>query len=425
MRYQYLIDLSTAISMLVVTVMFLILFESRLSRRAYLFTLIPFLILFFGVNLYILIVFGLDVQARYTLLTTSLPSLVYFWLVAKHRGGRFFFAFCLVDTVMIWVMMVSGLIDYAVGSQGLVNFVLRMAAFPAMLLFTWRLGRRPYLSLLRTVSRGWWLFTGMTGLFYLTLTVMGSFPTNLRQRPEAMPGVVMVLILLPLIYVTIFAVLYQQDELFRVRERQNTFEAQSSMIEQRANEIRAVENRVRIERHDLRHRLQAISAMVQQGENQAVLDYIGASQAALEEMNWEHYCGNPTLDAILGSYFRRAEQLGIQVEAQIALPEELPVPTAELSTVFANALENMIHAVQKLPPEDRRVICKCICSPRLMLEFSNPCDGSVRFGVDGLPVAGDEGHGIGTRSIMAFVEKYHAVCSFRVEDGWFKLQLAL
>ena len=113
------------------------------------------------------------------------------------------------------------------------------------------------------------------------------------------------------------------------------------------------------------------------------------------------------------------------METQLALPEELPVPTAELSTVFANALENMIHAVQKLPAGERRMVCKCISSPRLMMEFSNPCTEDVKIGPDGLPVALDTGHGVGTRSIMAFAEKHQAVCSFRVENGWFKLQLAL
>lgn len=86
-------------------------------------------------NIGILLVCGLEVQGKYTLITATLPSLVYFWLVAKNRGGRFFFTFCLADTVMLWVMMVTGLIDYAVGSEGLVTFVLRLLAFPVMLEF--------------------------------------------------------------------------------------------------------------------------------------------------------------------------------------------------------------------------------------------------------------------------------------------------
>ena len=101
LTHQYLIDYSTTISMFVVIILFLFLFESRYPKKKYLTSLIPFLLIWFGVNLGILFVFGIEVQGTYSLLTASIPSLVYFWIVAKDRGGRFFFTFCMVDTVMI------------------------------------------------------------------------------------------------------------------------------------------------------------------------------------------------------------------------------------------------------------------------------------------------------------------------------------
>ena len=425
LTHQYLIDWSTTVSMFVVIILFLFLFESRYTKKKYLASLIPFLIIWFGVNLGILFAFGIEVQGTYSLLTASLPSLIYFWIVAKDRGGRFFFTFCMVDTVMIWVMLVTGLLDYFAGSEGIVNFVSRMIAFPIMIYLTMKVARKPYLRLLRTVSRGWWLFAAMTGLFYLTLTIAGGIPTNLRLRPEDMPVAIMILILLPLVYATIFRVLYQQQELFEAQERQHTLEVQATMVEQRADEFRRMEDKVRIERHDLRHRFQAVYTMLQNGQSQEAMEYIGNAQDILHDTAVEHYCSHPVLDAILVAYFQRAKDMGIQVEAQLAIPDTLPVPAAELSTVFANALENMIHAVQTVPAEQRKIVCKCIDTPRLMIEFSNPCAVEVQIGNDGLPITTGEGHGIGTRSIAAFAEKNKAVYSFRMEDGWFKLQLAL
>lgn len=337
--YQNLLDLSTAVSMFVVIIMFLFLFESRYPRKTYYASLIPFLTLYFGGNLGILFLLGLEVQGRYTLFTATLPSLLYLFIVAKDRRGRFFFTFCMVDTVMIWVMSVTGIIDYFMGNTGLVTCILRMIAFPVMVLLTWRWARKPYFRLLHTVSRGWWLFTATTGLFYLTLTVMGGIPTNLRNRPEDIPSTLMVLALLPLTYTTIFRVLHQQQELFESRERQRTLEIQSAMIEQRAAEIRSAEEKLRIERHDLRHRFQVVSSMVQRDDKAAVLDYIGAGQEALNEAAVEHWCSNAVLDAILTAYFQQAREQNIQVEASLAIPDELPIPAVELSTVFANALE--------------------------------------------------------------------------------------
>jgi len=423
--YQNLVDLSDAIALFVVIGTFLFLFEPRWPRRKFLVSLILFMILWFGGNLAILFIFGIVTLGRYILFTATLPSLLYFFIAAKNRDGRFFFTFCLVDTVMIWLLGVTALIDYALGSEGLVIFILRMAAYPVMLFISWRFARRPYLSLLGTVHRGWWLFSAMTGFFYIMLVYISCFPTNLRLRPEDMPVAVMTLILLPLTYMTIFIVLYQQSELFYVQERQHMFEAQSSMMERRISELRDADNRFRIERHNLRHHIVLIAAMLQKNDVKSALDYIGASQEALDTTVVERYCANPALDAIISSYFRQAKEQGIQIEAQIELPSELPVSPAELSIVWANALENALRAVAGLADEQRRIIFKCKARPRFMMEISNPYVGEIPFDRKGFPVTDEPGHGIGVKSIAAFAEKYHAICLFRAEDGWFRLQIAM
>ena len=131
------------------------------------------------------------------------------------------------------------------------------------------------------------------------------------------------------------------------------------------------------------------------------------------------------LDAIFSSYFSQAQQQGIQVEASLVVPDKLPVDAVELSTVFANALENAIHACAELPEGERKIVCKCINRPRLMFEVANTCVGEVRLDQNGLPVTGRRGHGMGTRSIAAFCEKHGAVCSYEQKDGWFRIQLIL
>lgn len=207
LEYQYLLDISTAISSFVVIAIFLLLFESRYPKKKYLASLIPFMILWFGVNLGILFVLGLEVQGQLSLLTATIPSLLYFWIVAKDRGGRFFFTFCVVDTIMIWVMSITGIVDIFIGNSGFWTFVLRIIAFPIMIFLAWRWVRKPYLRLLNTVARGWWLFAAMTGLFYVAMTIMIGLPTNLRLRPEDIPATLLVMALLPLVYATIFRVL--------------------------------------------------------------------------------------------------------------------------------------------------------------------------------------------------------------------------
>ena len=131
------------------------------------------------------------------------------------------------------------------------------------------------------------------------------------------------------------------------------------------------------------------------------------------------------MDAVLVNAAVQAEQLNIRMEMEVTLPMELPVDIFELSIVFANALENAIQAVRKLPEDKRRIICKSVTYPRFMLEISNSYAGKITFDKRGIPAADKPGHGIGTRSIVAFAEKHNALCLFRAENGWFKLQIAM
>ena len=140
------------------------------------------------------------------------------------------------------------------------------------------------------------------------------------------------------------------------------------------------------------------------------------------ELRW---CRPPVLDAVFSSYFDQAKNQGISVQAQIALPDGLPVDEGELAIVLANALENAIHANLALPREQREIRCKMVGIPSVMLEIANPCAGDVSFDRHGLPLAQRKDHGLGAQSISAFCEKHGAVCQFDLIDNWFRFRLVL
>lgn len=165
--------------------------------------------------------------------------------------------------------------------------------------------------------------------------------------------------------------------------------------------------------------------MVEKGERAQALAFIGASQERLDALEAVRWCQNPVLDAIFSSYLEQAKRQGIQVEASLAVPESLPVDAMELSTVFANALENAIHACADVPEGERKLVCRCLNHPQLMFEVANTYAGQVRFDADGLPVSNQPGHGVGTRSIAAFCEKHDASCAYEAKDGWFRIRVVL
>ena len=165
--------------------------------------------------------------------------------------------------------------------------------------------------------------------------------------------------------------------------------------------------------------------MLENGDTKEALDYIHTSLSQLHEPTQTHYCNNPVLNTILYTYVNQTENLHIQLETRFSFPEKLPIDAMELSIVFANALENAIHACLKLPEEKRRIVCKCIHTPTFMMEISNPYEGTIQFSEDKLPLASKKGHGFGTRSIAAFCKKYDALCVFETKNGWFTVKVIL
>ncbi|WP_191396310.1 sensor histidine kinase [Flavonifractor sp. An306] len=206
------------------------------------------------------------------------------------------------------------------------------------------------------------------------------------------------------------------------KENSARYEAQLSTLQvsalrSRMEAVRAAEDAIRTERHDLRHRLQAVAELVSRGDKDAALDFLDAAQKRLDERKEIRWCRPPVLDAVFSSYFDQAQNQGILVEANIALPDTLPANEGELAIVLANALENAIHANLELPPELREIRCKMVGGPGVMLEISNPYTGEISFDSSGLPVAQREGHGMGIQSISAFCRKNGAVCRFDRTDG--------
>lgn len=181
-------------------------------------------------------------------------------------------------------------------------------------------------------------------------------------------------------------------------------------------------------RHDSRHHMNALSALLQQGETQAALDYISNWQGQLTQIENRRWCGNAAVNAVLSAYLTQAEEAHCAVEAQVSLPGALPVEELDLCVALANALENAIHACRDLPEEERRIQLELTLADhgRLTLHVENACARAVEIGPDGFPAEEPRaGHGQGLRSIAAVAGKYHGMCQCECQNGTFSLWVVL
>ena len=417
---------SAAWSLLHILLLFLFFYQPRYSKKKVAIiscaTMIPLIVL----NAVLLGVLGQNTYGKMILFLLVLPSFVFFFVLAKHRDFRFIFTFCLVDTISAEIVLLSMILNqYFTPDTNIVMFATRILAFPAIEYYAVKKLRKPYYEIQTRVKKGWGMFSLVSVVFYVLLLVMTAFPTVITERPEDMPIMLILMVLMPLMYFNIFQILNHQNKLHVAQREQELWHIQSAHMQRQIAQLAESDKRVSCERHDLRHRLQILDVMLQKGEIAEARAFISSSQDTLQTPEGLRYCKNAILDAVFSYYFKEAQEKGIEIESSLSIPENPPVDASELSVVIANALENAIHACEKLPRGKRIIACKCIEAPQFILQISNPFAGEIKTDKDGIPVSSEKGHGIGTRSILAFCERNGAVANYKIENNNFALRILI
>lgn len=182
-------------------------------------------------------------------------------------------------------------------------------------------------------------------------------------------------------------------------------------------------------RHDTRHHILALSALLQQGDNSGAQRYVADWQGQLTQVEVRTWCRSAAVNAVLSSYLAQAEKAGCATDVEVSLPEEFPVEELDLCVVLANALENAIQACQSAPegaPRQIKLRLALIGDRKLAIQVKNSCSRAVEFDSAGFPVTEHrEGHGQGLKSIAAVAEKYHGIFRCDYSDGVFTLRVVL
>ena len=420
MNMDMLRDLSILWSLFHILILFMFLYRSRFSRRVtFLATGLcmgPLILL----NVWGVLHFGVALMAKSFVLTCTIPSLIFYYIMSKDRGGRFFFTFCLADTFSYWVIVLTNLADFYLHGNGVIMLAGRLVIFPAALFFVWRYLRAPYLEVQRTVPKGWSVFACMTALYYLLLAVMSAWPTIVTGRPEDMPAMVLVLILMPMTYLTIFAALYRQLLLFRTQENDRLLAAQKEQIEAQLENQHAV--------RELHHNMKAfhstLTGLLAEGKWEEARAFLAETGDFSVEAGAD-YCPDSYLNAVLGQFAGRFRGVDAELTIDVRLPGG-PLPHMELCLILSNALDNALEAVAALPEGERRASVQI--RPKgvyLLLRVKNRCIDGFTVARGDLPHTGKQepGHGYGLPTIRRTAEDLGGSAICYTEGGYFFLDV--
>lgn len=422
-------DISAMWSLIHTLVMFMILFEPRYpKRKTIMLTLLAMgpLMVF---NFLLFVFLGFDKVGTLMLLTLSLPSCLFFWFISKYRDGRFLFTFCMVDTIVLEILYITNILNhYLTPDTYLVLFFIRLVAYP--LIEFWMLVklRHVFLDVQKKGNQGWGIFAVIGIAFYIAITLLMTYPTNITERPDQLPVLIIMFILMPVIYIHIITTLRRQQRFHEITEQDQILRLQVANITARVEEYSAANEAFRKERHDFRHKLKAIASLVETKQYDELADVVNEYTNDIEKTKIVRYSQYPVIDAVLSVYLQRAEHSGIPLKIGFDFPDKYEASEYELATALANAIENAIFACEKVPEDVRFLEIKAISKPKFMIMIRNSFDGAVDFNEQGLPESPrsrDKDHGFGTRSIAAFCTKYGGDYQFKSEGNVFTLFMYL
>ncbi len=239
------------------------------------------------------------------------------------------------------------------------------------------------------------------------------------------------LILLGLsVYVSIVHTLTTITKQYAMREENQKMQAEREYLQLAAGnmahrlelmeEVSAQNSRAA---HDRRHFNNVLLELLEQGKNSEAAALLGNNNQAVTKIS-RVYCENHTVNAAVSHYMHLAEQAGIPAEITLDIPSNLNIDSIELSMVVSNLMENAIQVCERLPKNQHSYIRFTSRSVgRLLLEIENPCAEGVIFDENGYPVAVEAGHGIGSKSVIAFAKKYDGELLYKIENGVFQVRL--
>lgn len=417
-------NVSVLWSLLHTLFLFLLLFESRCTKKKTITLSLTAMLPLCVLNAVIFILVGPDRYMNFLFPCCTLPSLVFFWFLAKHRDGRFFFTFCMVDSLILEIIYITNIIDYYLGNPYTFMFAARFICIPLLELLVYKKLRPIYLRVQESVTKGWYIFTAISAMFYIAMSISMSYPSLITDRPHDLPAFVLYLILMPVVYIHIFNTLRHQQNLYELSEQENILRVQVSSMRSRMEELSAADEKFRTERHDFSHKMHLIAGMIEQNEYDRLLEIIHGYIDSIDETAILRFSNSAVIDSVLSAYIRKAQNHGLRVNVALTFPDPIPVNEAELATVFANAIENAIHASKKLSEDERILDIKVLNTPRFMMQISNTYNGEVTMDENGIPVSSEEGHGLGTRSIVAFCTKNKAFYEFKADSNYFRLRIS-
>ncbi|RPF47354.1 GHKL domain-containing protein [Hydrogenoanaerobacterium saccharovorans] len=345
----------------------------------------------------------------------------------KDTFMQWLFSYLTVQNISDIVIILSFTISRKLPYPVYANSILRFLLFGAFLLILLRYVRPLY----RQAVEHWTAYFAIALGVYITFTYYVLLSDNIvaTLTEEAIPLLLVILIGLAA-YGSIFISLKDLQREFRIKDENQKMQTEREYLKLAADNMSQrlkLMDEVSVQNsratHDRRHFNNVLLELLKQGKCDEAVELLKNQNQVVPKII-KVYCENPIVNAAICHYAGIAEQSGIKTEIELDIPSYITLDSLELCLAVSNLLENAIQACKRL---ENTKLCyirfTCRNVGRLLLEIENTCHKNTVLDKNGYPIAHEDGHGIGSKSVSAFAKKYDGELMYSIENGNFRVRL--
>lgn len=215
--------------------------------------------------------------------------------------------------------------------------------------------------------------------------------------------------------------LYIRDVIvLKQKQRELAFEIdlmEMQVEEQKKHSMLLVENaeKLRQQRHDLRHQLTAIHELADT-DNEKLREYIDSLIEAIPSVQ-KQYCDNTAVNAIVSRYAAICEQQEIEYAVQLTVPEcNEQITDSSLCVIFGNLLENAVEACMRMTEGHKFIRLNSSLQYELLtITMDNSFDGKLTEENGKFCSRKREDFGIGLSSVKSVAQKSGGDVEFKAD----------
>lgn len=216
-------------------------------------------------------------------------------------------------------------------------------------------------------------------------------------------------------------------KLFTKQINRQLDEYQRELIDTHYQEVENMYRQMRGWRHDYRNHIQTIKALAENGDMEAVMQYLDGLELDLNTVDTVIKTGNAMADAILNSKISLARSKNIEVHVDAHIPVKLKMSELDLCVILGNLFDNAIEASMKLPEGGRMIrVYMDMKNTQLYISFTNfTATGKLEKVGRLFRTSKGKGHGLGLIRIDAIVERLGGYLSRNSEEGAFTTEILI